>query len=115
MARPKIKIDEDQVKKLGMIMCTNKEVAAFFGVSEDTIERRFAGLLKEAREIGKTSLRRFQYLAAEKGNPALLIWLGKQHLGQSDRFEHKQDIIINKNVGSRLDRLKTMLGDKLIT
>lgn len=92
MARPKKPIDEEQLRKLGRIMCTNEEVAAFFGVSADTIERRFAGVLKEEREKGKTSLRRFQYLAAEKGNTAMLIWLGKQFLGQTDRIEQNQNV-----------------------
>lgn len=33
----------------------------------------------------KKSLRRWQLEAAEKGNPTMLIWLGKQVLKQSDQ------------------------------
>ncbi|TXH09390.1 MAG: hypothetical protein E6R04_08110 [Spirochaetes bacterium] len=87
MARPKKPIDEQTLRKLGRIMCTNEEIAAFFDVSKDTIERRYAAILKTERENGRSSLRRFQYLAAEKGNIAMLIWLGKQYLGQSDKQE----------------------------
>lgn len=83
--RPPKEIAEEDVRKLGQMMCTNEEVAAFFGVSKDTIENRFSAVLKEAREVGKTSLRRFQYLAAQRGNTAMLIWLGKQFLGQSEK------------------------------
>ena len=35
----------------------------------------------------KTNLRSWQMKCAESGHPALLIWLGKQYLGQADRFE----------------------------
>lgn len=87
MARPKAKIDADQVEKLAHIGCTTKEIAGFFEVSEDTIERRFAGELRKGREGGKIRLRRLQLQAAEKLNPAILIWLGKQMLGQSDKLE----------------------------
>jgi hypothetical protein len=33
------------------------------------------------------SLKRKQFQVAMRGNPALLIWLGKQYLGQSDKLE----------------------------
>lgn len=87
MARPKKEIDAALVEKLAMIMCTMNEIASVVGCSVDTLERRFADTIKEGQNKGKTSLRRFQYQAAEKGNPAMLIWLGKQHLGQKDKQE----------------------------
>ena len=68
------------------------EIAAVVGCSVDTLERRFAETIKLGQEKGKTSLRRWQYLAAEKGNTAMLIWLGKQHLGQKDRQEIEQTV-----------------------
>ena len=37
----------------------------------------------------KTSLRRAQFELAMKGNPTMLIWLGKQYLGQNERTEVK--------------------------
>lgn len=91
MGRPQKKIDSSVVQKLAMIMCTMNEIASVVGCSVDTLERRFADIIKEGQNKGKTSLRRWQYQAAEKGNTAMLIWLGKQHLGQSE----KQEQIIN--------------------
>lgn len=35
----------------------------------------------------KTSLRRLQWKKASEGNVAMLIWLGKQILGQKERVE----------------------------
>lgn len=87
MAPPKKKVDEELLKKLASIMCTMEEMSDILGVSVDTLERRYADLIKEARSKGKMSLRRWQFQAAEKGNVACLIWLGKQHLGQSEKVE----------------------------
>lgn len=87
MARPKANVDPVQVEKLASIGCTNSEIASFFDVSQDTIERRFAGELRKGRDNGKIRLRKWQLQAAEKGNVVMLIWLGKQMLGQSDKIE----------------------------
>jgi hypothetical protein len=37
--------------------------------------------------VGRMSLRRKQWKAAEDGNTTMLVWLGKQYLGQSDKSE----------------------------
>lgn len=84
MARPKTKIDPGEVYKLAQWGCKTEEIASWFGVSRDTIERRFAAELTKGRLLVKQSLRRWQLEAAKKGNVAMLIWLGKQMLGQTD-------------------------------
>lgn len=86
MARPKKDIDPEQVRKLAAIQCTTAEMAAVLGCSSDTLERRFAAIIKEGRETGKMSLKRKQYEIAMGGNTAMLIWLGKNILGQRDTF-----------------------------
>lgn len=100
MARPVKVIDVELLKKLASIMCTNEEMAHILGVSKDTLERRYAAVIKEAKDTGKMTLRRWQWEACKKGNTALLIWMGKQHLGQSDKQEANvqvQTIKINKD------------------
>jgi hypothetical protein len=87
MARPKKEVDEKLVYDLASIMCTTQEIATICGVSHDTLQRRFASLIKEGHENGKSTLRRWQWNACAKGNPALLIWMGKQHLDQKDKHE----------------------------
>ncbi len=94
MGRPKLEIDEGLVEKLAMIHCTHEEIAAVVGCSTDTIADRFSDLIKKARGQGEASLRRRQYKAAEEGNITMLIWLGKQHLGQSDKREITTDATI---------------------
>lgn len=85
MARPKVPIDQHQVEQLAAIFCTVGEIAAVLGCSKDTIERRFAALIKTGRCKGKMSIRRAQYnVAIKKENVQMLIWLGKQYLEQRD-------------------------------
>lgn len=78
------------------IQCTQVEICAVLGISEDTLTRRiiehniegvsnFAGLYEKHSHEGKASLRRAQWKAAHEGNVTMQIWLGKQLLGQRDR------------------------------
>lgn len=86
-----IAIDEKLVEKLATIMCTMKEIGAVIGCSVDTLERRFAEIIEKGRENGKMSLKRKQYEIAMGGNVTMLIWLGKQHLGQTNKEEFKHE------------------------
>jgi hypothetical protein len=92
MARPKKNIDESVVYKLAKIHCTMEEIGSVVGCSVDTLERRFADIIKKGREYGKSSLRRMQYHKAVMGNNTMLIWLGKQLLGQADKRDIQHDI-----------------------
>lgn len=86
-----------QLRGLGQIQCTTREGAAFFSVSEPTFLKFLADNpeAREAFEEGKgkgcISLRRHQWRMAEK-NPTMAIWLGKNHLGQTDRLEMGADL-----------------------
>jgi len=79
-------IDEKKIRELAMIQCTMSEIAAVMDCSVDTLERRFADVIKKGQEQGKCSLRRAQYKKAMEGNPAMLIWVGKHILKQRDEF-----------------------------
>lgn len=86
MARPKKSIDPDLVEKLAAIHCSYEEIGAVVGCNESTLTRRFAQAIEKGRLVGKMSLKRKQYELAMSGSVPLLIWLGKQYLGQSDKF-----------------------------
>jgi len=78
------------VKKLASIGCTHEEIAAALDVCSLTLIRRpkFVEFFKKGQELMKVSLRRAQYTSAvTKGNVAMLIWMGKQYLGQRERTE----------------------------
>lgn len=95
MARPIKKLNQDEMEKLCQIQCTQLEIADWFGVSIDTVTARckdwgyksFPDFYKRNSADGKVSIRRGQFKAALKGNPTMLIWLGKQYLGQKDGFD----------------------------
>lgn len=87
MARPKKDIDGEKVKKLAEYGLNNSEIAEYFNVTEGTIRKGFSEFLTKGRLNVKTKLRRKQIQVALKGNPALLIWLGKVILGQKETIE----------------------------
>ena len=90
--RPKKDIDAEQVRKLAMMQCPTTEIAAFFDCDEGTIRKRFSEIVAKGREAGKISLRRKQFDVAMSGNVSMLIWLGKQYLGQTDKQENINDV-----------------------
>lgn len=85
--RPKLQIDGKLVEKLAGIGCPNKEIASIVGCSVDTLDRHFADVITKGRENGKTRLRKKQIEVALAGNVSMLIFLGKNMLGQSDKQE----------------------------
>lgn len=87
MGRPLIEIDPIEVTKLAQLGCKNEEMADFLGCSVDTLDRRFAEEIRKGRADLKLSLRRLQIQSAQKGNVVMMIWLGKQMLGQVERSQ----------------------------
>ena len=88
VGRPKkYNIDPHQVEQLAGFGCSNTEIASFFGCSKDLIGKSYSTNVVKGQDSGKIRLRQYQWSAAKKGNVAMLIWLGKQLLGQSDKQE----------------------------
>lgn len=79
----KVVFDED-VYKLAAMGCSNAEISRWFDIDENTLAYNFATILAKGREHLKQSLRRAQIKLALSGNATMLIWLGKNILGQSD-------------------------------
>jgi hypothetical protein len=89
MARPEANIDLVELEKLCSMQCTDEEVAAFFGVSTRTIERRrkverFREIMDNAKAKGRISVRRSLFRLAANGNIAAAIFLAKNLLGYRD-------------------------------
>lgn len=93
--RPRKVLTEDALKlveNLWRIMCTEEDIAIILGTTRETLfSKENEPLFKEAYKKGQAnarqSLRRKQYEVAMKGNVSMLIWLGKQWLGQTDKVE----------------------------
>lgn len=84
MPRQKLNFNEKEIANYARLGCSNREIADMLGCDEGTIRKRFSALLAKARGWRKAKLRELQWKAAEAGNPTMLIWLGKNDLGQSD-------------------------------
>ena len=86
--RPKkpLKYDYELIKDLASIFCTQEEIANIMGVSVRTLQRddNFCRLYKEGIDGAKSHIRRVQLKLALNGNATMLVWLGKQYLGQRE-------------------------------
>ena len=87
LGRPKLNIDAEKVEMLSSFGCSTVEIAKLHNCDEQTIRTRFKPEIQRGRESMKIKLRQLQWKTAEQGSNAMLIFLGKQYLGQSDRNE----------------------------
>lgn len=96
--RPLKVIDMGLVAKLAHIQCTDEEISSMVGMTPEGFcdrKKRDAVLfecLENGRREGRMSLRRVQWKAAQAGNNTMLVWLGKQYLGQRDQTHMQQEI-----------------------
>lgn len=92
VGRPEKEIDREQFEELCSMMCTEREICAVLKVCSNTLQKfckktyhkTFEEIYPDLIAEGKVSLRRLQYQAAQSGSVPILIWLGKQWLGQRD-------------------------------
>jgi len=87
--RKPVEIGVEDWEKLHAMHCSVEEIAGLYSVSTRTIETRlkqrtYAEAAMRGRAKGKISLRRRQRQSAEEGDVRMLIWLGKQMLGQKE-------------------------------
>ena len=93
--RPTKSIDYKRLDAMCAIHCTGEECAAILDVSYEHLNNQlkkdgngnFLEYFKQKGANGKMSLRRKQFDHAMSGNATMLIWLGKQWLGQVDKQE----------------------------
>ena len=89
-------IDWNIVDELLEAGCEGTHVAAYFGIHPDTLYNRckeehgtdFSAYKAEKRSKGDIKLLKVQFEAAVKDkDKAMMIWLGKQRLGQKEKQE----------------------------
>lgn len=103
--RPLIPIDWNKVDELMMAGCLGTEIAAFFCMHHDTFYRRveeqygvsFTQYIQQKRQSGDSLLKAVQYAKAvglsDKGDNALLIWLGKVRLEQKEAGKDEKEAL----------------------
>lgn len=91
-APPDPDITAAKVESLAALGMNGVEIAAYFGTSKSTISRKYSGIIEKGRERLKVTLRQAQIKEALGGSVVMLIWLGKQMLGQADKVESKTEL-----------------------
>lgn len=92
IGRPRIELDPKQAKIFGYFRATYDTMAEQIGCHVDTIraamqdeDSEFSKAYKNGFSSMKMKLSEAQVKTAiEEHNPTLLVWLGKQYLGQKD-------------------------------
>lgn len=77
-------VNPDDVYKLAQLGLTDRDIATWFSMKEDTLRYNFADIMAKGREELKMSLRRAMLKNAFAGNAAIQIFLAKNILGMSD-------------------------------
>ena len=110
MGTPAFKFDPNQVSIFGMYSATYETMAEYYGVSIDTIARRmkdagsdFCRAYKKGAGMGLMKLREAQMAKALSGDSTMLIWLGKQLLGQKDSIQN--DVKLNQPIKLVVDEV----------
>ncbi len=114
MARPRLQLDEALIERLAAIHCPLVEIAAALDCSVDTLRDNYSSIIDKGRARGKQTLRRIQWDAAQKGNVVMMIWLGKQLLGQSDKIESKVETssAVDAELEKLREEIKTCLNER---
>ena len=114
---PRIEVDLKRLEKLGTLCVTVGEAADVLGVSRSTLTRRlrepvYRCAWNRGRVAVKIALRRKQIDLAMAGNVTMLIWLGKQLLGQKNDPEPPAPLPRETNEFIlSLDELESMLDE----
>lgn len=110
--RPLKHIDWDKVDVMLEAHCPGTEIAAYFAMHYQTFYDRvvkekgmsFTEYQQQKQSKGKNNLRLAQYKKGLKGENQMLIWLGKNWLGQRD--EPRQDKEVDGAIAALLEMLK---------
>lgn len=121
--RPASKIDWGAVELYLKAGCTGVGIADMIGIHPETLynacerdnKMGFSAYAQQKRESGDDMLRAKQFEVAIEGDRSMLIWLGKQRLGQRDSIEQKQTITVNADEklipGLTKDEVTEILAD----
>lgn len=121
--RPKILIDIEQAKSLCRIGCTRDEICDFLEVDDETLSSRlkeagydsFSTFYKKHSAAVKVSVRRYQLKAAAQLQPSILIWLGKQCLGQKERSSDNDKSPFEEKYFSLLNMFESLIKNNVIS
>ncbi len=85
-------IDPDEVENLSRLWCEYGEMATILGINVETLKYNFMDQIQKGRSETKQALRKAQIKSALGGNTTMMIWLGKNILGQSDSPQNVENL-----------------------
>jgi len=92
--------NRDLVERLAAIGTTDEELGFVLGMAEKSVQNHYRLELDKGRANLRTALRKAQFESAVNDkNSTMLIWLGKNYLGQKDSrhdVNHTGDITFQK-------------------
>jgi hypothetical protein len=106
-------IDPKEVEKLASLWCSINEMADYFNVPINTFKYNFIDVIKKGRAETRRTLRQAQIKVALSGNVTMLIWLGKNILGQSDAPEEleSEPEMTREEIDARIQELLKTIKD----
>jgi hypothetical protein len=112
--RTEKKIDWAEADKMLIAGCTGVQCAAYFDMHPETFYRKvekefqlsFTEYATKKKEKGNSMLHATQFKLALEKDRSMLIWLGKQRLGQRDNPSHDEKF--DAKLALLLDKLNTL-------
>jgi hypothetical protein len=108
-----VPLTDENVEILASYGLTVREIASLCRCGTTTLSKHHHDAFEAGRDACKSSLRRKQVELAQAGNVTMLIWLGKNLLGQSDvntikgdaanplQINTDREVLIDKLIGDR--------------
>ena len=109
--RPKKEIDRETFERLCEIQLKQQQICHVLGVTDKTLSgwcrrtynKPFLEIYYEKKDIGVETILKAQFELAKKGNATMLIWLGKQYCGQSEK--PVEDSAVSPDISEEVEAL----------
>lgn len=89
----------DLVSRLAAYFCSYAEISDITGMEIPELQKNFGKIIKKNWANVKVNIRQKQLKKGlEDGDTRMLIWLGKQYLGQSDKVQTYLEAEINQTI-----------------
>jgi hypothetical protein len=120
MGRPRLELDSQVIEQAAACGLTVDEISTLCNTTRQTLYNQgWIGTIERGRTRMVQSLKRKQYELAMAGDKTMLIWLGKQYCGQSDKVEQQTStrgeitlrVIEDADYFGNRDRLNELVGE----
>ena len=113
MARPKKKVDEILLAKLAKLHLSDNVIADCLGISVDTLNRRYAEIIKDYKSMTKSKMAEVLFdEALNKREPWALKMITQRHLDYADKVEQSGDMNVNISLADEIAKARKRLNDK---